>query len=170
MAEATGLGVQSIRTSLNRLKSTGELTVEITNSYSLIQVNNWQKYQDTNTQTNRRTNSQLTGDQQATNNKQELKNERIKEKKNNTLGDLQSPEGSLFETFWNHYPRKVGKGDAKKVWNRIKGVKSLLPNILEMIEIQKRTEAWRKDNGQFIPHPARWLRGERWNDQPISFK
>lgn len=77
LAKDTGLSVQNIRTSLNKLKSTGELTVKTTTKFSLIKVNNWEKYQGTNTPTNRR----LTGDQQTTNTKQECKNDK-NEKKN----------------------------------------------------------------------------------------
>lgn len=94
---------------------------------------------------------------------------KIKENKLNTSSSFDN-DGDSFEIFWNHYPRKVGKGDAKKVWSRIKAVRSLLPKMLELIEAQKKSEGWRKENGQFIPYPARWLRGERWNDQPISLK
>jgi len=27
---------------------------------------------------------------------------------------------------------------------------------------------WTKDGGQFIPHPATWLRQERWTDEPVQ--
>lgn len=168
MAEATGLGVQSIRTSLNKLKSTGELTVETPHGYSLIQVNNWQKYQDTNTPSNRRTNRRLTGDQQATNNKQELKNERIKELKNNTLGDLKSPEGDPFEIFWKAYPRKTGKEAARKIWIRLRPSKLLLDKMIYAIKEQRASDQWQKDGGQFIPHPATWLNQGRWQDEQIE--
>ena len=32
------------------------------------------------------------------------------------------------------------------------------------IEIQKTTEDWTKEKGKFIPYPASWLRGKRWED------
>jgi hypothetical protein len=37
--------------------------------------------------------------------------------------------------------------------------------ILEKIEVYKQTSQWKKDNGEFIPHPATWLNQERWNDE-----
>lgn len=75
LAKETGLSQQNIRTSLNRLKSTGEITLQSTNRYTLICVVNWGKFQDfeaeDNKQNNGQTNGQLTINQQTTNNKQQ---------------------------------------------------------------------------------------------------
>lgn len=46
----TGLSVQMVRTSLNKLISTGELTKQTFQDFSIITVNNWGNFQDTNTQ------------------------------------------------------------------------------------------------------------------------
>lgn len=27
------------------------------------------------------------------------------------------------------------------------------------------SEQWKKDGGQFIPHPTTWLNGDRWEDE-----
>ena len=72
LAKETGMSVQSVRTSLNKLKSTHELTIKTTPNFTLIKVNNWDKYQVTNTLANKRS----TNDQQTINNKQECKNEK----------------------------------------------------------------------------------------------
>lgn len=40
-----GLSVQSVRTALNKLKSTGEISVIATHKYSIVIVNNYDKYQ-----------------------------------------------------------------------------------------------------------------------------
>lgn len=67
LAEQTGLSEQSIRTALNHLKSTGEITIESTNKYSLITLVNYRKFQDIpETSTNKPT-SKLTSNQPATN-------------------------------------------------------------------------------------------------------
>jgi len=57
------LSVQQIRTAINKLKSTGEITHETTSKYSIITINNYEIYQDTNTLEN----SQATNKQQASN-------------------------------------------------------------------------------------------------------
>ena len=40
-----------------------------------------------------------------------------------------------------------------------------LETILDAIKAQEQSAQWTKDNGQFIPHPATWLNGKRWEDQ-----
>ena len=69
-----------------------------------------------------------------------------------------------FDRFWSAYPRKVGKKDAVKVWNQIKPDDSLIDQIVQGVERWKRSEQWTKDEGRFIPYPATFLRGERWNE------
>ena len=69
-----------------------------------------------------------------------------------------------FEKFWNAYPKKVGKGGARKAWDKIKVSNDLLDTILTAVGQQKNSKDWKKDEGQFIPHPATWLNQERWTD------
>ena len=69
---------------------------------------------------------------------------------------------SSFNKFWEIYPRKVGKKKAMEVWKRIKIDDELLTRILESLEKQIKTQQW--DNKKFIPHPATWLRQDRWDD------
>ena len=69
---------------------------------------------------------------------------------------------SSFNKFWEFYPRKVGKKKAMEVWKRIKIDDELLTRILESLEKQIKTQQW--DNKKFIPHPATWLRQDRWDD------
>jgi len=84
----TGISVQTIRTCINRLKSTGEITVKSTNKFSIITICNYEDYQGmdnaTNTQINTQTNKQLTNNQQTTNYIQEGKevNKKAEEAKN----------------------------------------------------------------------------------------
>lgn len=68
-----------------------------------------------------------------------------------------------FERFWTAYPKKVGKRAAQK---KFEALKPDLEQCLRAIEHQKRSEQWRKDGGQFIPHPATWLNEGRWEDAP----
>jgi hypothetical protein len=70
----------------------------------------------------------------------------------------------LFDDFWKVYPKKVNKKDAFKAFKSIKNVEQLLPDILADVEMKKNTNDWQRENGRFIPYPASYLRGERWND------
>lgn len=69
-----------------------------------------------------------------------------------------------FDEFWNIYPRKVGKGAAWKAWQKAKG-KPPVVELVQVIEQQKQSEQWQKENGRFIPNPATWLNQGRWADQ-----
>lgn len=68
-----------------------------------------------------------------------------------------------FEEFWKAYPRKTGKLAAQRKW---KTEKPDLEQCLRAIQHQKQSDQWRKDGGQFIPHPATWLNQGRWDDAP----
>lgn len=70
-----------------------------------------------------------------------------------------------FDLFWSVYPKKVGKKDAIKAWNKLKPDENLVKAIIEGVERWKGTEQWNKDGGQYIPYPATFLRQERWNDE-----
>ena len=73
------------------------------------------------------------------------------------------PKGNEFDLFWKAYPKKKAKGDAEKAWKSVKADKHI-DAILLAVEQQKQSPEWLKDGGQFIPHPATWLRGKRWED------
>lgn len=67
-----------------------------------------------------------------------------------------------FLTFWNAYPKKVSKAAAEKAWKK---AKADLQTVLNAIERAKVSADWQKDGGQFIPYPASWLNGRRWEDE-----
>lgn len=70
----------------------------------------------------------------------------------------------LFFQFWEAYPRKVAKQDAIKAWQKIKPSAEVFTKILTALESFKGSSQWRSDNGKFIPHPATWLNGRRFED------
>lgn len=67
-----------------------------------------------------------------------------------------------FAAFWNAYPKKVSKAAAEKAWKK---AKADLQTVLNAIERAKVSADWQKDGGQFIPYPASWLNGRRWEDE-----
>jgi len=77
LAEETGLSQQNIRTSLQCLRLTNEITIKSTNRYSIITVVNYDIYQSTNQPENQ----QLTSNQPATN-QQLTTNKNVKNVKN----------------------------------------------------------------------------------------
>ena len=67
-----------------------------------------------------------------------------------------------FDRFWSVYPRKVGKEKALAAFAK---VEVPLQVLLDALDKQVRSPQWTKDNGEFIPHPATWLNGKRWEDE-----
>lgn len=72
ISRATGLSVQSVRTALEHLKSTKEITTRSTGYGTLISIATYSKYQDLpdgiNKENNKEINKRLTNDQQTINN------------------------------------------------------------------------------------------------------
>jgi len=81
-------------------------------------------------------------------------------------GGSKKPNGhDSFNEFWLAYPKKKSKRAAEKAWLKLKPCKDLKAKILLAIERDRATGQWQKDGGQFIPYPASWLTGRRWEDE-----
>jgi len=74
------------------------------------------------------------------------------------------PDG--FQAFWDAYPRKVGKGAARKLWARLKPTPEMQAQMHTALNQQRASDQWRDSN--FVPHPTTWLSQERWQDQPAE--
>ena len=80
--------------------------------------------------------------------------------------------GPGFAAFWAAYPRKTGKRVAETAWQSLSPGGALQREILSALRQQARSAQWKKDGGQFIPNPARWLAERRWEDtsgKPADF-
>lgn len=96
--------------------------------------------------------------------KEEDKDKDIKE---TVLTDSKEKAASLdraFDKFWAVYPRHTAKQDAKKAFLKVSPDDSLLNTMLTAIQRQKQTDQW--SDPRYIPHPATWLNGRRWEDEP----
>lgn len=146
------MGIQSIRTLLDFLKNTQNLTLKPTNKFSIITIVNWDTYQIEDDESNTQSNKPLTNNQQTTNNKQECK-------------EYKNKEYSMdFLSFWKAYPKKTGsKKAASDNWKKLNGTMPEIEVILSAITKQKE---WRENsNGEFRPEwkdPERWIKGKMW--------
>jgi hypothetical protein len=69
-------------------------------------------------------------------------------------------ECSFFEEFWKVFPRKVGKGEARKAFrNALKRA-----SAEEIVAGAKRYAATKPDP-EFTKHPGPWLNADRWADE-----
>lgn len=68
-----------------------------------------------------------------------------------------------FDAFWHSYPRKVGKGAARKAYAKalLKTNSAVIASAVGRICV---------DEPEFIPHPATWLNQERWLDEMVKTK
>lgn len=127
LSASTGLTTQQVRTCLNNLKSTNEITITTTSQGTKISVNKWAEYQcceeEPNKPNNKRTNKQSTNDQQTINNT--IRNKEIKERKEvyirPTLDEVKAyckerNNGVDADRWFNYYSAngwKVGKNPMK---------------------------------------------------------
>jgi hypothetical protein len=79
--------------------------------------------------------------------------------------DTDQPSISPFDEFWKTYPNKKAKGNAEKAWKKINPDQELARRILMAVIRATHSEDWTKEGGKFIPHPATWLNGKRWEDE-----
>lgn len=75
------------------------------------------------------------------------------------------PTSADFTLFYTAYPRKQGKQAALKAWLK-SGI--TYAEIKDRLEAFKASEDWRKDDGKYIPMPATWINGKRWEDELLK--
>ncbi len=73
-------------------------------------------------------------------------------------------EGEGFAEFYAAYPRKCGRQDAAKAWAKLRPDTELRAKMKSAVAQWSASEQWRKDGGKFIPMPATWINGRRWED------
>jgi hypothetical protein len=152
-----GLSEQQVRTALTKLKSTGEITSIATNKYTLVTIENWASYQSPDNLATSKTTSDSTNEQ-PTDNQQITTNKNVKNVRSNIYAQN-------FDLFYQNYPKKVAKQAALKSWQKLKPDDDLMAKIMRGLERWKQSTDWLKDNGQYIPYPASWLNGRRWEDE-----
>lgn len=72
-----------------------------------------------------------------------------------------------FDLFWNEYPRKVAKEDALKAFKKHECWKHM-EAIIPAVRKHRDSLDWTKEDRRFVPHPATWLNGKRWQDESAS--
>jgi uncharacterized protein YdaU (DUF1376 family) len=79
-------------------------------------------------------------------------------------GTQKDPLDHLFDTFWEHYPRKEHKDRARQVFKRFNPGLAMLKRMLQAIENACHAE-WSHRDKKFIPLAYKWLAGQRWKDE-----
>ena len=194
LAAETGLTEQQIRTSMERLKSTSEITSETTNKYSIVTICNWRSYQgegiQNNQQDNQQDNQQSTSNQPAINQQstttKECKNARNARNEENvkTTGgqdDLGLPPeldryglpmtydlDEVAREIYKEYPRKDGITASVK---KIKKAFTLIHPIVlyRLVRAYGMLVDQSEERKQFIPMCTTWMNQCKWEaDAPIA--
>lgn len=82
---------------------------------------------------------------------------------NNNLG--KEPEvicSGDFDNFWSKYPRKIGKGNARKAF--LSASRKVSTEVI-FLAVDAYAASVIGKEAKFIPHPATWLNQERWDDE-----
>jgi hypothetical protein len=82
-----------------------------------------------------------------------------------SLASLARPRDDNFDEFWTLYPRHEGKAAARRAWKKL-GPVPPLELIRAALAWQRSSPRWLEDGGRFMPHPATYLNGRRWEDEP----
>lgn len=93
---------------------------------------------------------------------------RIKNKNKSKNIDIDNDISQRFDRFWAAYPNKKAKQDAFRAFQKLKPDDDLLNRMLAALEREKESAQWQESGGRFIPHPATWLNGRRWEDETTS--
>lgn len=149
LSQETGISERSLRTCLERLKSTNELTIKTTSKYSILTIEKYDIYNPIDKKATSKTTSETpSSDHQATTLKEGEEGKEV--------------EDNLFDEFWKEYPAKKGKKDARKAYDA--AVKKT-PHKLIMQGLQKYKEFLRINPQQQIKMAQGWLNSERFNDE-----
>jgi biotin operon repressor len=85
-------------------------------------------------------------------------------KNNNIKNNERIYSDSQFESFWEHYPKKVDKGAALRAFKKAAKTQDL---DLVIEGARRFSEDPNLPEKQFIKNPATWLNAESWNNGPL---
>ena len=167
ISEALNLSRQQIRTSFSNLRSTTDITTVSTRGAMLVNLCNFSLYNDLGKAEQPQLQPQLQpqSNHRITTIEEEKKIRTKREREEEGSFELEEkPSISPFDEFWSAYPKKLNKAKARTAFEAAQ--KKATPALmLEAVKAQASSEDWKKDGGQFIPHPTTWLNGERWSDE-----
>ena len=180
ISRETGCSVREVRTALKRLESANVLTSKTSCQGTVIEVLNYDRYQQIDQQNDQQaTNERPTNDQQATSNK----NDKKEKKDKNTLSDdaPSAKDGVLelieeeietgptieeeAERVWKAYPRNDDRANA------IKKIKIALRDypadfLIDKINAYKPTV----DDPRFYAYASTWFNGKRYEEDFVPPK
>lgn len=157
--------VKAVSDAINKLASAELVTLYVFEGKPYLYLPTWDKHQQVRARRSKYPEpssdlissdiicNQMISDVPVIQSKNESKNE----------SESKSAREEAFDVFWAAYPRKVGKGAARKAFAKLPA--AVFPLLVPAVEAQKQCAQWRKNGGEYIPNPATWLNQERWEDK-----
>lgn len=121
----TGLSIQKIRTALNKLNLTNEITYETTSQYSIISIKNYNLYQDYNKQDNK----QITNEQQTSNKRVTTNNNDNNDNNDNNKEEVEEEKLKNLDNFYGEFKNVYLSSD------RYDSLKGLIMNDRVFLEL-----------------------------------
>lgn len=95
----SGIPIQSLRTCLQKLVESEQITKESTNKYTIITICNYDRYQTNSTSSQQTTNNQITNDQQTGNNQPTINQQTTNNTTRNKEGEEIEEEKNIFTNY-----------------------------------------------------------------------
>lgn len=155
-SKETGLSIQSIRTAINKLKITNEITIETSRQGSVITILKWESYQlvtHDSTADQRQNNNEITT----------TKNIINKEIKNNICSHYRVNEAAL-DQIYSVYPKKKGKAVGYQKLKKYITSEKKFQEVLEGARNYAKECKVKKIDQQYITLFSTWVNQQRWKD------
>lgn len=153
-AKQLGLSVQQVRTAIDHLKSTGEITMQSTNKFSVVSLVKWEFWQIEEGRTTSKATSKTASDQQATN-KQPTTSKESKKVRNTTIPTIEEVREYVRENNLIVDPDYFYKYYSTAEWKDAKG-KDIKNWKLKLLNWNRREEE------RSVQHDSRRSSGERF--------
>lgn len=158
------LTLKSVETAINKLARAGLIALYTSGGKPFLFLPTWNEHQSIRAKRSKYPDPEIICEQSQSDefkcprNPIQSESNPIRESNPNPIRESES---NAFDAFWAAYPRKEGKGAARKAFAK---VNVPLDVLLSAVEKHSRSEQWQKENGRFIPNPSTWLNQERWDD------
>ena len=105
LSSQLGISIRNVRTAIKHLKKTGEVTVKVTNKFSIITIENWDKFQvyerSSDSQSDNQSGSQVTVNRQSSDNIKEYKEIKNIRREEDIRSDASVPDMEHVQEIFN---------------------------------------------------------------------
>ena len=176
IASETDMSEKTVRNWLKKFEEAGQIIVKGANKGTLISVINYAKYQDRTDEKGKQITEQVTDQttEQVTKRVTDIRTNKQRNKEtireihssNQDSAEVLNDVDYWFDEFWKVYPRKQSKKDAKRAFTKACKTEEQFHTIMAGLRSVIETD-WNGKDPKYIPPPATWLNGRRWEDEPL---